>query len=176
MCLFVCLAWAANARAQQAENAPKASEDEAVTVVGRRDTPSRGASDFNLKLGELSRVPRANAADILKLAPGILLTNKGGDGHAEQVFLRGFDAREGQDIVFSGSGVPIPVVALLFPWTYTDLHFIIPELVEGLRVIEGPFDPRQGNFAVAGSFIGSQFERVTLSAAGRNSRLPSGCT
>ena len=34
---------------------------------------------------------------------------------------------------------------------YADLHFIIPELVESLRVIEGPYDPRQGNFAVAGS-------------------------
>ena len=33
-----------------------------------------------------------------RLAPGILLTNEGGEGHAEQVFLRGFDAREGQDI------------------------------------------------------------------------------
>ena len=34
---------------------------------------------------------------------------------------------------------------------YADLHFIIPELVQSLRVVEGPYDPRQGNFAVAGS-------------------------
>ena len=34
---------------------------------------------------------------------------------------------------------------------YADTHFIIPELVERLRVVEGPFDPRQGNYAVAGS-------------------------
>ena len=34
---------------------------------------------------------------------------------------------------------------------YADLHFIIPELVQALRVVEGPYDPRQGNFAVAGS-------------------------
>ena len=33
---------------------------------------------------------------------------------------------------------------------YADLHFIIPELVQALRVVEGPYDPRQGNFAVAG--------------------------
>ncbi|MCU0655148.1 MAG: TonB-dependent receptor plug domain-containing protein [Polyangiaceae bacterium] len=119
--------------------------------MGRKESPSRGASDFNLKLGELARVPRANAADLLRLAPGILLTNKGGDGHAEQVFLRGFDAREGQDIEFSASGVPINEAGNLHGNGYADLHFIIPELVEGLRVIEGPFDPRQGNFAVAGS-------------------------
>jgi iron complex outermembrane receptor protein len=122
-----------------------------VTVRGRSPAPSRGASDFNLRIGELSRVPRQNAADLLKLAPGILLTNKGGDGHAEQVFLRGFDAREGQDIEFTAGGVPINEAGNLHGNGYADLHFIIPELVEGLRVIEGPFDPRQANFAVAGS-------------------------
>ncbi|MCW5836782.1 MAG: TonB-dependent receptor plug domain-containing protein, partial [Labilithrix sp.] len=118
---------------------------------GRAPAPSRGASDFNLRVGELSRVPRQNAADLLKLAPGILLTNKGGDGHAEQVFLRGFDAREGQDIEFTAGGVPINEAGNLHGNGYADLHFIIPELVESLRVVEGPFDPRQGNFAVAGS-------------------------
>lgn len=34
---------------------------------------------------------------------------------------------------------------------FADLGFIIPELVENLRVLEGPLDPRQGNYAVAGS-------------------------
>src|SRR5205823_6617167 len=34
---------------------------------------------------------------------------------------------------------------------YADTHFIIPELVHRLRVLEGPFDPHQGNYAVAGS-------------------------
>jgi hypothetical protein len=134
---------------QQATDAPH--DDTTVTVRGRAPVPSRGASDFNLRVGELSRVPRQNASDLLKLAPGILLTNKGGDGHAEQVFLRGFDAREGQDIEFSANGVPINEAGNLHGNGYADLHFIIPELVEGLRVVEGPFDPRQGNFAVAGS-------------------------
>lgn len=136
-----------------ASSSKKNEEDEntTVTVRGRAPVPSRGASDFNLRVGELSRVPRQNAADLLKLAPGILLTNKGGDGHAEQVFLRGFDAREGQDIEFSAAGVPINEAGNLHGNGYADLHFIIPELVSDLRVVEGPFDPRQGNFAVAGS-------------------------
>jgi len=122
-----------------------------VTVQGRPVPPSRGASDFNLRLGELARVPRGNATEMLKLAPGILLTNEGGEGHAEQVFLRGFDAREGQDIEFSVGGVPINQAGNLHGNGYADTHFLIPETVESLRVVEGPFDPRQGNFAVAGS-------------------------
>jgi hypothetical protein len=122
-----------------------------VDVVGRSAPLSRGASDFVIPIGELARVPRKNATELLTLAPGILLTNEGGDGHAEQVFLRGFDAREGQDLELTVGGVPINESGNLHGNGYADTHFIIPELVASLRVLEGPFDPRQGNYAVAGS-------------------------
>ena len=122
-----------------------------ITVIGRAKPPSRGASDYQLTVGGLAAVPRHSAAEILKLAPGILLTNEGGEAHAEQVFLRGFDAREGQDIEFTLDGAPINESGNLHGNGYADTHFIIPELIESLRVVEGPFDPRQGNYAVAGS-------------------------
>jgi iron complex outermembrane recepter protein len=122
-----------------------------VSVLGRRPPVSRGTSDFQIRVDALAEVPHTNASDLLKLAPGILLTNEGGEGHAEQVFMRGFDAREGQDVEFTVGGVPINESGNLHGNGYADTHFIIPELVEGLRVVEGPFDPRQGNYAVAGS-------------------------
>lgn len=110
-----------------------------------------GASDFHLHLGKLADVPRENAAQMLTLAPGILLTNHGGDGHAPAIFLRGFDAGEGQDLEFRLDGIPLNEVSNAHSHGYADTHFIIPELVDELRVVEGPFDPRQGDFAVAGS-------------------------
>lgn len=122
-----------------------------IIVVGRARAPQRGASDVNIRLGALRKAPRGNAAELLKLAPGIMLSNDGGDGHAQQVFLRGFDAREGQDIEFSVDGVPVNQVGNIHGNGYADTNFIIPELVEELRVLEGPFEPQQGNFAVAGS-------------------------
>jgi len=122
-----------------------------VVIHGRAVPPSRGASDFQMQVGELAAVPRKNASELLKLAPGIYLSNEGGEGHAEQVFLRGFDAREGQDVEFSVGGVPINESGNLHGNGYADTHFILPELVRTLRVLEGPFDPRQGNYAVAGS-------------------------
>jgi TonB family protein len=124
---------------------------EDVNVRGRAAPPNVGASDFNIHIGALAAVPHENASELLKLAPGILLTNEGGEGHADQVFLRGFDAREGQDIEFTVGGVPINESGNLHGNGYADTNFIIPELVERLRVVEGPFDPRQGNYAVAGS-------------------------
>lgn len=122
-----------------------------TVITGRLPPRSRGASDQHIEVGELRLVPRQTAGELLKLAPGILLTNEGGDGHPERIFLRGFDAREGQDLELSVDGVPVNDLGNLHGNGYADLNFIIPELVESLRVIEGPFDPRQGNFAVAGS-------------------------
>ena len=124
---------------------------EDIEVHGRTAPPIQGASDFRLRIEELKDIPRANASDVLKLAPGIMLQNEGGEGHAEQVFLRGFDAREGQDLELTVGGVPINEAGNLHGNGYADTHFIIPELIQGLRVLEGPFDTRQGNFAVAGS-------------------------
>jgi hypothetical protein len=48
-------------------------------------------------------------------------------------------------------GVPLNEVSNAHSHGYADGHFIIPELVDELRVVEGPFDPRQGDFAVAGT-------------------------
>lgn len=135
------------------DGADGAHADHAMSTVitGRLLPKSRGASDLNIEVGKLSLVPVQTAGERLKLAPGVLLTNEGGDGHPERIFMRGFDAREGQDIELSVDGVPVNDSGNLHGNGYADLNFIIPELVENLRVIEGPFDPRQGNYAVAGS-------------------------
>jgi TonB family protein len=131
--------------------APAQEDELEATVRGRARAPSRGGSDYDVTVGRLAIVPRKSADELLKLAPGILLTNEGGEGHASQVFLRGFDAREGQDIEFSVAGVPANQAGNLHGNGYADLNFVIPEVVASLRVLEGPYDPRQGNFAVAGS-------------------------
>ncbi|HVK67692.1 MAG TPA: TonB-dependent receptor, partial [Polyangium sp.] len=96
-------------------------------------------------------VPRRSAEQWLTLAPGFLLQNHGGEGHPSAIFLRGFSAAEGQDLEMSVGGIPLNEPSNAHGHGYTDTHFVIPELVEELRVVEGPFDPRQGDFAVAGS-------------------------
>ncbi len=122
-----------------------------VTVVGRHSPPPAGASDLRLDVGELGRVPRKSATELLQLAPGIYLSKEGGEGHAERIYLRGFDAREGQDLELSVGGVPINESGNFHGSGFADTGFLIPELIHGLRVLEGPFDVRQGNYAVAGS-------------------------
>ena len=142
------------AASTHARRAAAAGDDQPtqVIVAGHLQPRSHGTSDYEVTVGQLAAVPRSNASDALKLAPGFLLTNEGGSGHAEQVFLRGFDARtRGQDLEFTVDGVPINDAGNYHGNGYADTHFIIPELIHSVRVLEGPYAPQQGNFAVAGS-------------------------
>ncbi len=122
-----------------------------VDVVGHKDRDSGSAAEYHIPIDKLAYVPVKNASGRLGLAPGILLSNEGGEGHAEQVFLRGFDTHEGSEIEFTVDGVPINDSGNPHGTGYADTHFIIPEVISSLRILESPFDPAQGNYAVAGS-------------------------
>lgn len=114
--------------------------------------PDLGASDRTIATEKVAQaIPHQEGAPGLLKDAGFFLANEGGEGHAEQIFLRGFDAREGQDIEIRVNGDVVNQAGNLHGNGYSDLHFVIPELVETVRVLEGPYDPRQGNFAVAGS-------------------------
>ena len=122
-----------------------------ATVTGRRAERPQPASRFEVDLQDFRAVPRKDASSQLMLAPGVLTTNTGGEGHAHDTFLRGFAAGTGQDIEFLVDGVPINEVSNAHNHGYADVHFIIPELVETLAVTNGVFDPEQGDFAFAGT-------------------------
>ncbi|MFO0616487.1 MAG: TonB-dependent receptor plug domain-containing protein [Polyangiaceae bacterium] len=123
-----------------------------VKVSGTKPRPSRGAGDYRVEKGHAGTdVPHATASSFLTMAPGFFLTNEGGVGHADRIYLRGFDAREGQDIELSVNGMPINESGNFHGNGYADTGFVLPELVHAVRVLEGPFDPAQGNYAVAGS-------------------------
>ncbi len=146
-----------------APEAPPPAAGGAATV--RAEAPRRAPSDYTFDVRTLRAVPRSSAAEFLTLAPGFLLSQHGGDGKAHQIFLRGFDAQHGQDVEFTVGGLPINEVSNVHGQGYADLNFMIPEAVDRVRVLEGPFDPRQGDFAVAGS------ARFDLGAADRGALL-----
>ncbi|WP_141618268.1 TonB family protein [Myxococcus sp. AB036A] len=123
-----------------------------TTVRGASQAPPPVAvGDFHIPVGQLADVPRRSASDLMLLAPGVMLANHGGEGHAESIYIRGFDAGEGKDVELRLNGVPLNEVSHAHGHGYADTYFIIPELVESLRVTEGPYDPSQGDFGVAGT-------------------------
>ena len=122
-----------------------------ITVFGQHQDTTVSASKYAVKIGKLHVVPRKNAAEHLMLAPGVLTLNHGGEGHAHETYMRGFAAKEGQDIEYTLGGAPLNEVSNPHGHGYADLLFIPPELVMTVRILEGPFDPEQGDFAFAGS-------------------------
>lgn len=123
----------------------------ASTVSGRGHRPPPPAARFEAPVEELSAIPVRDATEQLQMAPGVLTTNAGGDGHAQETFMRGFAAGTGQDLELKLDGVELNEPSNAHNHGYADLFFIIPELVHSLEVTQGSFDPRQGDFAIAGS-------------------------
>lgn len=111
----------------------------------------RAASDFTVERDVLAAAPRQEGADLLRSAPGFYVARPAGAAIAHRILVRGFDAAHGQDLALDVGGLPINQPSHIHGQGYADLGFVIPEVVRSLRVTEGVHDPRQGDFAVAGS-------------------------
>jgi iron complex outermembrane receptor protein len=124
-----------------------------ITVHGTRAPRAeiRGPSDYFVHSEVLSAAPHLEGADVLRAVPGLLTTRTEGLAVAHSLNLRGFDAEHGQDVAISVGGLPINLPSHIHGQGYADVGFLVAEAVDHLLVKEGVADPRQGDFAVAGS-------------------------
>ncbi len=129
--------------------APDALNLEEVTATGKREFSA--ASSQSLRALDFELRPKNSAQDLLRVAPGLVIAQHAGGGKAEQIFIRGFDADHGTDINLSVDGVPVNMVSHGHGQGYADLHFVIPEVIEGIDVYKGPYFAQFGDLATAGS-------------------------
>ena len=134
-----------------AEPAPSAEAAPAYesTVVSRGPTSAASAStirnlDFDLR-------PHTSPNDVLRVVPGLLAVQHQGGGKADQLFLRGFDADHGTDVGVFIDGIPVNMPSHAHGQGYADLHWLIPEALERIDVVKGPYDVRFGDFSTAGA-------------------------
>lgn len=121
------------------------------TVVVAERNP-RTASQRAIGPAELLASPRRRSADdLLRLVPGVLLSQHGAEGKGQQFLLRGFDAAHGADLEVRVAGIPINELSNIHGQGYVDLNFVIPEVVRRVTADKGPFLLDQGNFANAGT-------------------------
>ncbi len=119
-----------------------------VTITAER--PLSAASDKSFRDSDFALRPRNSAQDMLRLVPGLVLAQHAGGGKAEQIFLRGFDADHGTDVNISVDDVPVNMLSHGHGQGYADLHFIIPETIQEVDVVKGPYSTRYGDLATAG--------------------------
>ena len=137
----------ATAATQAAEHA------QVVEVRGAGWSSPRGLGDIRIDRELLEASPRQQTSEMLSAAPGFFVDHEDGEGIGNDVYLRGFDLDHGSGIEMRLGTIPINIPNHIQGQGYTDANFIIPEVVRSIRVLEGPYDPRQGDAAIVGSVV-----------------------
>jgi len=122
-------------------------ENPAENLVGIAQSASQGA----ITARQIEERPLMRDAEVLEAVPGVIVTQHSGEGKANQYFLRGFNLDHGTDFATTVAGLPVNLPTHAHGQGYTDLNFLIPELVTGVQFSKGPYYAEQGNFATAGS-------------------------
>ncbi|MDQ6618305.1 MAG: TonB-dependent receptor [Pseudomonadota bacterium] len=95
--------------------------------------------------------PLLRPGEVLEYIPGMIVTQHSGAGKANQYFLRGFNLDHGTDFATSVAGMPVNMRTHAHGQGWTDLNFLIPELVSRIDYFKGPYYAGQGDFATAGA-------------------------
>ncbi len=127
---------------------------ESGEVIVVEERPGRGpgtAGGREIDPDTIKTASHRSADDLLRLVPGLYISQHGSEGKGVQMFLRGFDAVHGSDVEVELAGIPLNELSNVHGQGYVDLGFIPPEVVRSLRGQKGSSGLEQGNFATAGS-------------------------
>jgi len=116
-------------------------------AVGSSDAASQGSIGPTLIRDRALQRP----AEALEFVPGLVVTQHSGDGKANQYFLRGFNLDHGTDFATRVNGVPVNMPTHAHGQGYSDLNFLIPELLQRIDYRKGPYHAADGDFASAGA-------------------------
>ena len=116
-------------------------------AVGTSDAASQGSIGASL----IANRPALRTGELLEFVPGMIVTQHSGDGKANQYFLRGFNLDHGTDFASYVDGMPVNMRSNAHGQGYSDLNFLIPELVQRIDYKKGPYFASEGDFASAGA-------------------------
>jgi outer membrane receptor protein involved in Fe transport len=146
-------------------------------AVGSHDAASAGT----VRREALLARPLQRPGEVLEFVPGVVVTQHSGEGKANQYFLRGFNLDHGTDFATRVAGMPVNMPSHGHGQGYSDLNFLIPELVQRIDYRKGPYAAAVGDFAAAGSAdiglvaqLPSPFAQLTLGADGHRRVVAAG--
>lgn len=145
----------------------KAKRLDAIEVVGRRTDvigSAMSASEGVVTREEIAARPMLRGGDLIEFVPGMVATQHSGSGKANQYFLRGFNLDHGTDFATFVDGMPVNLRSHGHGQGYTDLNFLIPELVQTLTYRKGVQHVDVGDFSSAGSVRLALADRLDASS------------
>jgi outer membrane receptor protein involved in Fe transport len=142
------------ADAGEATAGAEATRMREVVVRGRADDlvgVADSASEGVVGSPQLESRPVLRPGEVMETVPGVIVTQHSGGGKANQYFLRGFNLDHGTDLATSLDGIPLNLPSHGHGQGYTDLNFLIPELVQAVDYEKGPYFADEGDFSSAGA-------------------------
>jgi hypothetical protein len=116
-------------------------------LVGIANAASQGA----ITAPQIDQRPLLRVGEVLETIPGVVISQHSGEGKANQYYLRGFNLDHGTDFATTVAGMPVNLPSNAHGQGYSDLNFLIPELVSGVQFRKGPYYAEDGDFSSAGS-------------------------
>jgi|GEM_PF-1136786 outer membrane receptor protein involved in Fe transport len=89
-----------------------------------------------------------NYAEILRKIPGVIVNNYASPVMGDRIGMRGFSGSHGRQVAVFVDGMPMNLNDYLH--AYTDINWLVPEMIERIEVIKGPFSPLYGDFSLGG--------------------------
>ncbi|MEI7804953.1 MAG: TonB-dependent receptor [Hyphomicrobiales bacterium] len=139
---------------------------EILNIAGSGEAaPPAAASEKIFTRERMQANPAARPGEVLEEAPGLIVTQHSGEGKANQYFLRGFNLDHGTDLAITIDGMPANMRTHGHGQGYADVNFLIPELIQSMRVRKGPYFADEGDFASAGAIRIDYVDRLEKNIA-----------
>jgi outer membrane receptor protein involved in Fe transport len=114
-------------------------------------TPPSMASQMTVSGADLNARPVTRPGEIVEATPGLIVTQHSGEGKANQYFLRGYNLDHGTDLAVTVDDMPINMRTHAHGQGYSDLNFLMPEIVNSLEIRKGPYFADVGDFGSVGA-------------------------
>ncbi|WP_155119651.1 TonB-dependent receptor [Leptospira weilii] len=147
--------------AQERHQDKEETKKKEIVVTGRADfTTASAASEGAVRSEQIRSRPISRTGEIAEFVPGMIATQHSGSGKANQYFLRGFNLDHGTDFASNVNGIPVNNPSHGHGQGYSDIGFLIPELIEEIKFKKGVYSAEEGNFSSAGSMNVSYFRSL----------------
>jgi hypothetical protein len=120
--------------------------DSAESLIGNADSSTEGT----VTQKQLADTPILRTGELLEVVPGLIISQHSGEGKANQYYLRGINLDHGTDFATTVDGMPVNMPTHAHGQGYSDLNFVMPELLSGVQYKKGTYYADEGDFSAVG--------------------------
>jgi outer membrane cobalamin receptor len=126
--------------ADEPDAADQSAASTIVVTASRGDMLGKAltASQGSITRAEVELRPIYRAGQLFEAVPGLVVTIHSGEGKAQQYLIRGYNLDHGTDFASFVDDMPVNRPTNAHGQGYSDLNFLMPQIVAGVDYTKGP--------------------------------------